>query len=77
MVLNGEAPYSYSWSIDFGAFTIHSPGAKDTSISATLAACDSAEGTLSVTVTDAAGRRTSGSTTISYKATRPAGGLCD
>jgi uncharacterized repeat protein (TIGR03803 family) len=44
MVLNGEAPYSYSWSIDFGAFTIHSPGAKDTSISATLAACDSAEG---------------------------------
>jgi len=77
VVLNGQAPYSYSWSIDFGAFMIHSPGAQDTSISAALAACDSAEGNLSVTVTDAAGRSASGSTIINYKATRPVGGVCD
>ena len=56
VILNGQAPYSYSWSVDSAAFTIHRPGAQHTSISAALAACDSAEGSLSVTITDAAGR---------------------
>jgi uncharacterized repeat protein (TIGR03803 family) len=76
-ILEGQAPYSYSWSVDYAAFTIHSPVAQETSISAALAACDTAEGSLSVTITDAAGRRASGSTIISYKATRPSGGFCD
>lgn len=73
----GQAPFSYVWSVDVGAFTIHTPGSQTTTVSAAIAACDSLEGTLSVTVTDALGRSASGSTTITYGALKPPGGGCD
>jgi uncharacterized repeat protein (TIGR03803 family) len=77
VVLNGLAPFSYAWSVDVGAFTIHTPGAQTTAVSAALAACDFLEGTLSVTVTDAVGRTAIASTLITYSAKKPPGGRCD
>jgi uncharacterized repeat protein (TIGR03803 family) len=75
--LNGEAPFSYSWSVDVGTFTIHTPGDQTTTVSAALAACDSAEGTLSVTVTDALGRTANASTSVTFSVRKPPGGFCD
>jgi uncharacterized repeat protein (TIGR03803 family) len=77
VALNEQAPFSYAWSVDSGAFSIHSPSAQTTVVSAALAACDSEQGTLSVTVTDALGRSASASTAITYNATKPPGGRCD
>jgi uncharacterized repeat protein (TIGR03803 family) len=77
VVLNGQAPFLYAWSIDVGAFSIHSPGAPTTALSAAIAACDFLQGTLSVTVTDALGRTARASTAATFNALKPPGGHCD
>jgi uncharacterized repeat protein (TIGR03803 family) len=76
-VSNGQAPYSYSWSVDSGVFTVHGRETENPSVFAALAACDDEQGNLSVTVTDAHGHTASASTAIRYTATRPPGGFCD
>lgn len=77
-VSNGEPPYVYSWNIDNGTFSVHNDSrTPDASIYAALAACDAAEGTLFVTVTDAIGRSASASAEVMYTATRPPHGVCD
>ncbi len=77
VVFNGLQPFSYAWSVDVGAFQIHTPGAQTTAISAGVAACDSLAGTLSITVTDALGRIARSSTAITFRALKPPGGTCD
>jgi hypothetical protein len=77
VVMYGQAPFSYAWSIDVGAFTIHTPGAQTTAVSAAVAACDFLQGILSVTVTDALGRTASASTAVTFNALKPPGGHCD
>jgi len=77
VVANGQAPYSYAWSVDEPDVGLRSPAAQSTEVFTSLAACDTAEGTLSVTVTDALGRSASATTAYTFEATRPNGGVCD
>ncbi|HTU60838.1 MAG TPA: hypothetical protein VMF89_20440, partial [Polyangiales bacterium] len=50
---------------------------RETTVSATLAACDSYGGDLRVVVTDAIGRKAEGFGAVEFTATRPPRGVCD
>lgn len=71
-----DTAFGYSWSVDNGAFTIHYPNAISTSIYAALPACDTREGTLSVTVRDVIGRTATASTGIEYSMLLKRPGVC-
>lgn len=78
VVSNGSGFYLYGWSIDNGVFHLSRPSPNEVSIFAAIAACDSWDGTLSVTVTDVLrGGSASASAYVRYEATRPPGGVCD
>lgn len=59
--------YSYAWGIDTGFFNLHDPVAPSTSIFAAMPDGDSRDGTLTLYVTDSAGRTATAQTSVWFE----------
>lgn len=73
---DGQAPYSYHWTVSNSSFRLESPTARSTKISASVPYCEFVSSNLTITVTDALGRTGSATTNIRFSNPRVPGRQC-
>jgi hypothetical protein len=78
LVTGGDPPFLYDWRSENPVFLIdYLPQGPRAGLYAPVAACDTQETVLKVTVFDRSGRRASALADVAFSATRAPGGVCD